>query len=336
MTTLTVSAEEARKLILSGKAPRGLRVNGHLDLAGTAVVETLPDDLSVTRLTLNGALSLRALPTGLSCYELEMQRTDIESIPADLRVEYRLDLSNSPALNTLPKGLKVGTLVLRNCTALTTLPEGLDVYFLDISGCSNLTSFPQQASIRIGRLNARGCTALRSLPTWLTQLSHLDVSGCTHLTELPKGLEISSSLDLANTQIAALPESLRGVRLRWRDVLVNERIVFHPETITAQEVLGESNAELRRVMLERMGYEIFMEQAQAEVLDRDFDPGGERRLLRVPMGQDEPLVCVAVQCPSTARRYIIRVPPTMRTCRQAGAWIAGYDNPDEYDPIAET
>jgi hypothetical protein len=335
MTTNTISAQEAKKLILAGDAPRGLHVNGHLDLSGKGV-ETLPDDLSVTRLTLNGNNALRTLPSGLSCYELEMQRTQIANIPANLRVEYRLDLSSSPALKTLPEGLKVGSLILRNCTALTTLPEGLEVYFLDISGCSNLVSLPHHASIRMGRLNARGCTGLRTLPTWLTQLSQLDVSGCTHLTELPEGLEISSWLDLANTQISALPQSLQGVRLRWRDVFVNERIVFQPETITAQEVLDESNAELRRVMLERMGYEAFIEQAQAQVLDRDFDPGGERRLLRVPMGQDEPLVCVAVQCPSTARRYIIRVPPTMRTCRQAGAWIAGYDNPDEYDPIAET
>ncbi len=334
-TISTVDAEEAKTLILSGMAPRGLRVSGHLDLSGKEIT-SLPEDLSVTRLTLSRCEALQTLPSGLSCYELEMQSTRIAQIPADLRVEYRLDLSNSPALHELPEGLRVGTLILRNCTALTALPEDLAVYFLDISGCINLVSFPEAASIQMGRLNARGCVALRNLPAWLTRLSQLDVSGCSNLTALPEGLQISSWLDLANTQISALPPSLTGVRLRWRDVLVDERIVFHPETITAQEVLAESNAELRRVKLERMGYEAFMEQAQAEVMDRDFDPGGERRLLRVPMGRDEPLVCIAVQCPSTGRRYIIRVPPTMQTCRQAGAWIAGYDNPDDYDPITET
>lgn len=65
-------------------------------------------------------------------------------------------------------------------------------------------------------------------------------------------------------------------------------------------------------------------------------PGGERRLLRVPMENDEDLVCVSVQCPSTGRRYLIRVPPNTRTCHQAAAWIAGFDDPRKYNPIIET
>jgi len=58
-----------------------------------------------------------------------------------------------------------------------------------------------------------------------------------------------------------------------------------------------------------MGYEAFMNEAQAEVIDSDVDPGGKRQLLRVTMARDEDLVCLSVLCPSTARQYIIRVPP---------------------------
>jgi hypothetical protein len=61
-----------------------------------------------------------------------------------------------------------------------------------------------------------------------------------------------------------------------------------------------------------------------------------RKLLRVPMKGDEDLVCVLVICPSTSRQYILRVPPTMRTCRQAIAWTAGFDNADDYHPLVET
>jgi hypothetical protein len=43
-----------------------------------------------------------------------------------------------------------------------------------------------------------------------------------------------------------------------------------------------------------------------------------------------------VACPSTGRRYALRVPPTMRSCRQAAAWTAGFDNPDLYRPLIET
>jgi hypothetical protein len=119
-------------------------------------------------------------------------------------------------------------------------------------------------------------------------------------------------------------------------VPVDERVAFHPEKITSEEVLSERNAELRRVKLERMGFERFIADAHAEVLDSDRDAGGERRLLRVPLEGDEPLVCVSVICPSTDRQYVIRVPPTVETCRQAVAWTAGFDDPDDYRPLQET
>ena len=89
-------------------------------------------------------------------------------------------------------------------------------------------------------------------------------------------------------------------------------------------------------LLERYGLERFLSDAAAEVLDEDRDSGGERKLLRVPMEGGEDLVCVLVICPSTSRRYILRVPPSMRTCRQAVAWTAGFEDPDDYRPLVET
>ena len=79
-----------------------------------------------------------------------------------------------------------------------------------------------------------------------------------------------------------------------------------------------------------------MGEAGATVMDRDRDAGGERQLLRVKLEGDEDLVCVSVSCPSTERRYLLRVPPTMRTCRQAVAWTAGFDDPELYRPLVET
>ncbi len=68
----------------------------------------------------------------------------------------------------------------------------------------------------------------------------------------------------------------------------------------------------------------------------DADAGGKRTLLRVPLVNDEPLVCVSVFCPSTARQYLIRVPPDTLTCRQAIAWTASFENADDYRPTVET
>src|SRR5207244_7229831 len=107
-----VPAATARTLILSGCAPAGLLVHGHLhlsnspslvalpdglaatslDLSGSAALRALPCDLRVRRLILNGCTALRALPAGLHVYELQMQYTRVRLLPPDLRVEYRLAL----------------------------------------------------------------------------------------------------------------------------------------------------------------------------------------------------------------------------------------------------
>ncbi len=352
-----IKAEEAKRLILAGKAPDGLHVDGalHLDcrerrelrlpanlkvrtlnLSGNAGLKELPLGLHVRHLILQGCTGLTHLPRGLHCYELDLRGTALTSLPADLRVEYKLNLQDCNNLQALPAGLTVGTLILRGCTALTALPRGLEVCFLDLQDCVQLHDWPDQARVQMGRLNVAGCIRLRALPRTLQNLSQLNVSGCTNLRELPAGLRVSSWIDLAHSGITALPESLRGVRLCWRGVLINERIAFHPETITVEEILHEPNAEVRRVLLERVGFEWFVLRAGAEVLDTDHDAGGERRLLRISLAGDEDLVCVAVFCPSTGRQYVLRVPPHMRTCRQAVAWTAGFDNADLYQPLAET
>lgn len=329
-----VPAARARELIAAGRAPAGLRVAGHLklaglpierlpegltadtiDLTGCTALRALPPGLRARRLVLDGCTALDRLPAGLAVYELQMRWTTIATLPADLRVAYRLDLTGSAALTALPRGLRVGTLILRDCARLAALPEDLAVSFLDLAGCERLAHWPASATVRIGSLDIRGCRAL---------------------TALPDGLADLTWLDLADSGIAALPPALRGTRLRWRGVPVDERIAFRPETIGAREILDEPNAERRRVLLERLGYERFVAEAGAETLDRDRDPGGPRQLLRVPLPGDEPLVCVAVRCPSTGRQYAIRVPPTTRTCRGAAAWIAGFSDPDDYRPLVET
>jgi len=356
MTATVVSADEARALILSGRAPANLRVEGRLDLADSTelaalpaglIIDTLrlagctglreiPGDLRVRRLDVSGCSRLEYWPEGLTCMELTARGSGIRALPARIEVTFRLDLRDCHMLEWLPPDLKTGSLVLRNCTALRRLPEGLDVHFLDISDCRLLEGWPETGSVRFGRLAMRNCTQFTRLPAWLGTIAQLDLAGCTGVADLPADLQLNGWLDLADTGITALPPHLAHLPLRWRGVQIDARIAFHPETITGEEVLGQRNIELRRVLMERMGYDAFLTGVDAEVVHEDRDAGGVRRLLRVPLPNDEPLIVLAVQDPSTARRYIIRVPPSMRTCHQAAAWIAGFDNPEEYRPLVET
>jgi hypothetical protein len=307
---------EAADLILAEKAPPGLHVDGKLSLAGRS--------------------ELRRLPEGLTCYELDLSRTKLTFLPDKLSVECALELADCRRLQALPANLKVGTLNLANCTSLEELPEGLDVWFLNVSGCTKLTRFPRRARIERGSLNVNGCRSLRELPNYLTDLATLDVGNCPQITEFPPRLNISAWIEVAGSGLTSLPPHLQHVGIRWRGVLVDHATAFHPERLRAKTVLKERNAERRRVMIERMGFSRFVEEAGAERVHADRDPGGPRELLRVPMQGDEDIVCLSVNCPSTGRHYLLRVPPAMKTCHQAAAWMAGFDDPKLYKPLKET
>ncbi len=352
----TVPAKVARELILRGIAPSDLTVLGVLDLSdarerlilpegltGSALLarncrglEALPGRMKVHRVDVSGCAHLRELPAGLSCTELHLNGTPIRTLPEGLQVRFRLDLSQCTELEALPAGLQVGVLHLRGCRSLRRLPENLDVSYLDISDCDALTGWPAHGQVRCGALIARMCPWLTELPPWLREISQLDVTGCRNLSALPADLRITSWLDITESGIQALPPGLRQVMLRWRGLPVPAHAIFAPHTLTAGEVVGEPNAEVRRVLLERMGLEHFFAKAHATVLDRDQDAGGLRRLVRVHLPGDEDLVCLAVACPSTARQYLLRVPPSMTSCHQAAAWMAGFDDPADYRPIQET
>ena len=336
-----VDAAQAYSILAAGHAPSNLRVAGVLDYSDKSQRPPpcgFPESLTVDVLDLSGQETAEC-PAGLVCYELNLSRTPIRALPADLRVESRLDLSGCDRLERLPDGLTTGTLILRGCTALQSLPERLDVWFLDMSGCWAFDAWPVVAQIRGGRLMLRGCTALTCLPPYLRQLAALDVRDCPNLKSLPAELAISGWLDLARsglTDETALRPGLDHVQLRWAGINIDRRIAFHPEAIRVEEVLEERNAERRRALLDRYGYGRFLQEAQAEILDEDVDPGGARQLLRVKLEGDEDLVALSCRCPSTAHQFMIRVPPTTPTCRHAAAWIAGFDDPEDYRPLEET
>jgi hypothetical protein len=356
MRTALVGAEEALELILSGDAPEGLEVEDTLRIAdarglthlpaGLTVrklvlancpkLEGLPADLKVRHLEIVNCPKLTSLPAGLRCYELHAHDSAFTELPDDIEVEFRLDLRDSKHITRLPDWLTVGTLVLRGCTALERLPEGLEVTFLDLEGCTQLKRWPRAMTLHCGHLSLTRCTGLTSLPPGAIDIARLDIRECVWITKLPPGLTVRSWIDVAGSGLAALPRSLSDARLRWRGVAVSERIAFHPETITVEEILAEQNAEVRRVMLERVGFEWFFERTKAEVLDSDRDTGGARQLLRIKLSGDEDLVCVSLYCPSTGRRYVLRVPPKTKTCRKAAAWLAGFDDPRDYAPLIET
>lgn len=310
----SLSPEQALAFLKrGGKEP--IRVSGRLDLHESG---------------------LKQLPAGLHCYELDVRGLPLRELPADLKVDCRLTADNCVNLRTLPENFTTGSLSLRGARCLETLPEGLDVWYLDLTDCPQFSRWPERGRIHRGRLNLRNCIDVTHLPPWLTLLAQLDVAGCPRLRELPSTLRVTGWIDVGGSGLERLPAQLAEAPLRWRGVPVDERTAFRPQEITSAEALKQRNAELRRVMIERMGYVRFAAEAGAKVLNEDTDPGGRRQLLRIELDDDEPLVGLTCNCPSTGRQYFLRVPPTTKTCHQAAAWIAGFDDPKKYHPVRET
>jgi Domain of unknown function (DUF6745) len=296
--------------------PADLQVRYKLDLTGCQELEHLPDGLKVSTLLLSECIRLAELPGVME---------------ANL-----LDARGCTALVGWRESgqVRIGRLNASDCVRLSALPSCPgSMMDLDLARCTSLVSLPEALKVS-RRLNLNGCVRLTRLPEALGSVANLDLGGCAGLSELPVGVSITGTLEVAGSGLTARPPDCTGT-LRWRGVVVDDRIAFHPETITAREVLAEGNTERRRIMLERMGNERFFAEADAEVLDTDRDPGGERRLLRVALPREEPLVCLSVSCPSTGRGYLLRVPPTITTCRQAAAWTAGLE-PGDYRPLLET
>jgi hypothetical protein len=117
-----------------------------------------------------------------------------------------------------------------------------------------------------------------------------------------------------------------------------EWIVDDPDRITPETIMSEDNAEIKRVMVERMGYERFVSDLSAERVHHD-DTG---TLWRKDLGDDRPPITLVEVLDGTPdavsgerRRYWLRVPPEMQTARQAVAW-SFYETPESYTPEVET
>jgi hypothetical protein len=142
---------------------------------------------------------------------------------------------------------------------------------------------------------------------------------------------------------AAIESDIENVYF-WHGVRVPAFVVLRPDRITVAHIDRETNAEVRRVMIERYRYgkEIhgpaaFVRDAGAVRLDHDERYG---TLWRRNVPDDESIVAVEVvnstRSPDGSfKRYWLRVPPEMTTAREAVAWTFGLHS-QQYEPEKET
>jgi len=100
----------------------------------------------------------------------------------------------------------------------------------------------------------------------------------------------------------------------------------HPDLWQAEWLLSESNAELRRVLIERIGYDRICQQLQAV----ELDSWQEYTLLKIDKADVEPIYLLKMTCPSTGHIHALRVPPDVRSALEAIRWVNWDIDPEEF------
>jgi hypothetical protein len=156
------------------------------------------------------------------------------------------------------------------------------------------------------------------------------------LTDRPTEIALDESRRPHNTNGPAVRYSDGFEVWAFKGVRVPRDVIERPDLLTAERIRNESNAETRRVMLERFGFDRFVQEGGATVVHGDEC----RELLRIEINDDEPLVMMKVrnstpEADGSHKDYLLRVPPSMERAKQAVAWT--FDIPElEYVPWIET
>jgi hypothetical protein len=110
-------------------------------------------------------------------------------------------------------------------------------------------------------------------------------------------------------------------------VLPEEYGKLHPREWQSQWLLEEDNAELRRVLIQGIGYARICTELQATELDN----WQEYTLLKIDKNIDvEPIHLLKMTCPSIGYIHALRVSPSVQSAREAIIWANWGTAPEEF------
>ena len=102
---------------------------------------------------------------------------------------------------------------------------------------------------------------------------------------------------------------------------------LHPNLWQANWLLSEPNAELRRVLIQGIGYGRICQELQAT----EIDSWREYTLLHIDRNIDvEPIHLLKMTCPSTNHIHATRIPPNILSAKEAITWMNWDTDPEEF------
>ncbi|HEY9851838.1 MAG TPA: hypothetical protein V6D28_20365 [Leptolyngbyaceae cyanobacterium] len=100
-----------------------------------------------------------------------------------------------------------------------------------------------------------------------------------------------------------------------------------PHEWEPQWLLEENNAEIRRVLIQGIGYGRICQ----ELAITELDKWQEYTLLKLKDYLDfEPIYLLKMTCPSTGAIHVLRVPPNLKSAREAISWVNWGTAPEEF------
>lgn len=109
------------------------------------------------------------------------------------------------------------------------------------------------------------------------------------------------------------------------DVTVDEQIVMAPETQTIEQIDNEQNVEVKRIRTEQYGWDRYLQETGAKVLDftqiKTLDGGWLECLVETKDGDH--ILCTVD--PSTGRIFNLQVSPECVTCSEAQRYLLAPD-----------
>lgn len=130
--------------------------------------------------------------------------------------------------------------------------------------------------------------------------------------------------------------NIKGHRL-WKYKIINRAVRDYflleknPRDLQYYDIMDCMNAEIRRKLIMRFGWNRFLKASEAEIIHTD----GDSQLIKLPHVSKEDFMVVKVKDTSTSRMYILQIPPYVKTCKEAIAWTFFLEE-EEYAPIVET
>jgi leucine-rich repeat protein SHOC2 len=315
--------------------------------------DLISDDIGnlshLTKLSLYGN-QLTTLPESLGSLcnltDLDLHDNYLSSLPESIGNIFnltKLDLSNNE-LTSLPESIgnlmNLTELILHG-NKLSRLPESFtsltNLKILNISR-NQLNEIPEN----IGDLSNLTELYLHdnifaNLPINIGNLSNLielELSG-NQIISLPQSIGDISSLTYLSlngnpiNDLSALQPltELYDDSIEFLDLYLPRKYWTKFSSWNLQWLLEENNIEIRRILIEQVGYERICQELDAI----DLDTWREYTLLKIDADIDEePMVLLKMTCPSTGHIHILRVPPEMTSAEAAISWINHGIHPDEF------